>query len=99
MTDVTQADLDAADAHFDIWYPDTAWGFDALAETLARHRQHAYDHGYYDGYTYLLEQHEALREALEAAPLIGRTESVNDFMARQNAWINGPYRAALEQSK
>lgn len=39
------------------------------------------------------------REALEAAPLIGRTESVNDFMARQNAWLNGPYRAALEQSK
>jgi hypothetical protein len=99
MTDVTQADLDRAEAHFDIWYPDTAWGFDALAETLARHRQHAYDQGYYDGYTYLLEQHEALREALEAAPLIGRTESVNDFMARQNAWINGPYRAALEQSK
>ena len=39
------------------------------------------------------------REALEAAPLIGRTENVNDFMARQNAWLNGPYRAALEQSK
>ena len=36
------------------------------------------------------------RDALEAAPLIGRTENVNDFMARQNAWLNGPYRAALE---
>jgi hypothetical protein len=42
---------------------------------------------------------ERLREALEAAPLIGRTESVCDFMVRQNAWLNGPYRAALEQSK
>jgi hypothetical protein len=56
MTDVTQADLDAAEAHFDIWYPDTAWGFDALAETLARHRQHAYDQGYYAGYTASLEK-------------------------------------------
>lgn len=35
---VTQADRDAADAHFDIWYPDTAWGFDALAEAFARYR-------------------------------------------------------------
>jgi hypothetical protein len=56
MTDITQADRDAADAHFDIWYPDTAWGFDALAETLARHRKHAHDQGYYDGYTAALEQ-------------------------------------------
>lgn len=42
---------------------------------------------------------ERLREALEAAPLIGRTESVYDFMERQNAWLNGPYRAAMERSK
>ena len=27
-------------------------------------RQHAHDQGYYDGSTHLLEQHEALREAL-----------------------------------
>jgi hypothetical protein len=75
---------------------------EAQAAEIERLRAEAkahYDRGYYDGYTYLLEQHEALREALEAAPLIGRTESVNDFMARQNAWLNGPYRAALEQSK
>lgn len=45
-------------------------------------------------------QSDALREALEAAPLIGHTESAHDFMKRQNAWLNGPYRAALqEQSK
>jgi transcription initiation factor TFIIIB Brf1 subunit/transcription initiation factor TFIIB len=45
-------------------------------------------------------QSGALREALEAAPLIGRTESVYDFMERQDAWLKGPYRAALqEQSK
>lgn len=42
---------------------------------------------------------ERLREALEAAPLIGRTESVYDFMERQNAWLNGSYRAAMERSK
>jgi hypothetical protein len=66
---------------------------------LAALHKRAHDQGYYDGFTYLLTQHEALREALEAAPLIGRTESVNDFMVRQNAWLNGPYRAALEQSK
>ena len=55
---VTQADRDAADAHFDIWYPDTAWGFDALAESLAHHRQHAYDQGYYDGCTRSVMQSE-----------------------------------------
>lgn len=66
---------------------------------LAALHKNAYDQGYYDGFTNLLEQHEAMREALETAPLIGRTESVNDFMVRQNAWLNGPYRAALEQSK
>lgn len=44
-------------------------------------------------------QSDALREALEAAPLIGRTESVYDFMERQSAWLNGPYRVALERSK
>ena len=45
-------------------------------------------------------QSDALREALEAAPLIGRTESVYDFMERQDAWLKGPYRAAVqEQSK
>ena len=65
-------------------------------ERLRAEEKAHYDQGYYDGFTNLLEQHEALRKALEAAPLIGRTESVNDFMARQNAWLNGPYRAALE---
>lgn len=47
----------------------------------------------------LAAENERLREALEAAPLIGRTESVYDFMERQEAWLNGPYRAALEQSE
>ena len=50
--------------------------------------------------TTLPTQSGALREALEAAPLIGRTESVFDFMERQEAWLKGPYRAAMqEQSK
>jgi hypothetical protein len=38
MTEITQADKDAAEEHFDVWYPDTAWGYDALVDTLARHR-------------------------------------------------------------
>ena len=44
-------------------------------------------------------QSDALREALEAAPLIGATESAESFKARQDAWLNGQYRAALDQSK
>lgn len=45
-------------------------------------------------------QSDAMREALEAVPLISRTESVFDFMERQEKWLKGPYRAALqEQSK
>ena len=42
---------------------------------------------------------ERLREALEAAPLIGRTESVFDFMERQEAWLKGPYRAAMQEQE
>lgn len=38
MVEVSQEDIDAAEAHFAIYYPDTAWGFDALTELLARHR-------------------------------------------------------------
>lgn len=41
MTEITQADKDAAEEHFDVWYPDTAWGYDALVDTLARHREKA----------------------------------------------------------
>ena len=44
-------------------------------------------------------QSDVLREALEAAPLIGATESAESFKARQDAWLNGQYRAALDQSK
>jgi hypothetical protein len=51
-----------------------------------------------------IERHEAFKQkvsdALEAAPLIGATESAESFKARQDAWLNGQYRAALqEQSK
>jgi hypothetical protein len=52
------------------------------------------------GYLTQPTQSDALREALEAAPLIGATESAEIFKARQDAWLNGQYRAALqEQSK
>ena len=50
-----------------------------------------------------IEQHEAFKQevsdALEAAPLIGATESAESFKARQDAWLHGQYRAALDQSK
>lgn len=38
MSEITQADRDAADEHFDLWYPNTAWGYDPLVEAFARHR-------------------------------------------------------------
>lgn len=41
MNEITQADHDAAEEHFNVWYPDTAWGYDALVDTLARHRKQA----------------------------------------------------------
>jgi hypothetical protein len=43
-------------------------------------------------------QSDALREALEAAPLIGATESAKSFKARQDAWLNGQCRAALKET-
>ncbi|CAB5225618.1 hypothetical protein UFOVP749_46 [uncultured Caudovirales phage] len=46
MTKITQADHDAAEDHFDVWYPDTAWGYDALVDTLARHRIEAFADGF-----------------------------------------------------
>lgn len=39
MIEITQADHDAAEEHFDVWYPDTAWGYDPLVEAFARHRE------------------------------------------------------------
>ena len=41
MTEITQADRDAAEEHFDLWYPNTAWGYEPLVEAFARHRQQA----------------------------------------------------------
>lgn len=38
-----------------------------------------------------------LREALEAAPIIGRDEAAEAFRVRQDAWLNGQYRAALRE--
>jgi hypothetical protein len=62
--------------------------------------EHTCEVCYGEGFLRQPTQSDALREALEAAPLIGRTESVYDFMERQEAWLKGPYRAAMqEQSK
>lgn len=40
---VEQIDFDAADEHFNVWYPETAWGYEPLAEAFARHRYQARD--------------------------------------------------------
>ena len=41
MTEITQADHNAAEEHFDLWNPNTAWGYEPLVEAFARHRQQA----------------------------------------------------------
>lgn len=99
QSDALQADIDAMESI--LWVDTIIDDKEAIAKAFARHRQYGYDQGYYDGQRdRQLRQENALREALEAAPLIGRTESVYDFMERQSAWLNGPYRAAMqEQSK
>ena len=71
----------------------------AEIERLRFEAEAHYNRGYYDGSTHPIVRHDALREALEAAPLIGATESAESFKARQDAWLNGQYRAALDQSK
>jgi hypothetical protein len=71
----------------------------AEIERLRTEAKAQFDRGYYDGSTHPIVRHDALREALEAAPLIGATESAESFKARQDAWLNGQYRAALDQSK
>jgi hypothetical protein len=38
---MTDEDIAAAEAHFNLWYPDTAWGFDPLCELIAQTRQAA----------------------------------------------------------
>ncbi|MES2783005.1 MAG: hypothetical protein V4657_09430 [Pseudomonadota bacterium] len=38
---------------------------------------------------------DGLREALEAAPIIGLWEDAASFKVRQDNWLNGPYREAL----
>jgi hypothetical protein len=54
--------------------------------------------GHWDGKTAQTDALKIAREALEAAPLIGATESAESFKARQDAWLNGQYRAALKET-
>lgn len=100
-SDIKQADTAAMESI--LWVDTIIDDQVAITKAFACHRVYAYDQGYYDGCAHTMDawnrRDDVLREALEAAPLIGRTESVYDFMERQNAWLNGPYRAALEQSK
>ena len=58
-----------------------------------------FDRGYYEGCANPIVRHDALREALEAAPIINLWESKEDFRRRQDGWLKTKYRAALEQSK
>jgi glycine/D-amino acid oxidase-like deaminating enzyme len=40
-----------------------------------------------------------LLEALELAPIIGRDETAAGFRSRQDAWLDGPYRAAIANAR
>lgn len=93
----TQADMDAMESI--LWVDTIIDDKEAIAKAFARHHQHGYDQGYYEGCANPIVRHDALREALEAAPLINLWESKEDFRRRQDGWLKTKYRAALEQSK
>ena len=71
----------------------------AEIERLQVEAKAQFDRGYYEGCANPIVRHDALREALEAAPLINLWESKEDFRRRQDGWLKTKYRAALEQSK
>lgn len=96
--DIKEADTAAMESI--LWVDTIIDDQEAIAKAFARHRQHGYDQGYYDGQRdRQLMQDNALRDALEAAPLIHLWESKEDFRRRQDGWLKTKYRAALEQSK
>lgn len=96
--DIKEADIDAMESI--LWVETIIDDQEAIAKVFARHRQYGYDQGYYDGQRdRQLTQDNALREALEAAPIISLWESKEDFRRRQDGWLKTKYRAALEQSK
>ena len=41
---------------------------------------------------------DRILEALQSAPIIGAGESSEDFRVRQDAWLNGQYRAAIAKA-
>ena len=63
---MTDEDIAAAEAHFNLWYPDTAWGFDPLCELIAQTRQAARAEAA-DTLKAQAAEIERLREALEWA--------------------------------
>ena len=98
QSDAVQADIDAMESI--LWVDTIIDDKVAIAKAFARHRQYGYDQGYYDGQRdRQLTQDNALRDALEAAPIINLWESKEDFRRRQDGWLKTKYRAALEQSK
>ena len=81
-TIVTQADIDAARIYLQGTGP---WKLDeigigpddSLVQAFARHRQRAYDHGYYDGRTYDMGQPQT--DALK----IAREDTLEDALNEQ----------------
>lgn len=63
MTDITQADIDAAESI--LWVDTIIDDKEAIAKAFARHRQHSYDQGYYDGCANPIVRYDALRKALK----------------------------------
>ena len=96
QSDAVQADIDAMESI--LWVDTIIDDKVAIAKAFARHRQYGYDQGYYDGQRdRQLTQDNALREALEAAPIINLWESKEDFRRRQDGWLKTKYRAALQE--
>lgn len=58
----TQADTDAMESI--LWVDTIIDDKEAIAKAFARHHQHGYDQGYYDGCANPIARHDALREAL-----------------------------------
>lgn len=63
QSEITQADIDAAESIF--WVKTIIDDHEAVAKAFARHHQHGYDLGYYDGCTRQPTQSDALREENE----------------------------------
>ena len=105
--EITQADIDAAESIF--WVETIIDDHEAVAKAFARHHQHGYDQGYYDGCANPIVRYDALREALvdllhAVCGKTGFAETVRRDSGRIYPWpaldlAEAKALEALEQSK